>query len=149
MNFNSLILLAGVAMATCPVDTLIRSAKMLSGNIVNAMNQKNLALLIGAIANEDATANAKFYNAEAGKCLSIENQPYAQFVSDALSSNIKFVQANITDAFQTHVGYTVVNVHALDDRGVYTSHQFNYMDPKGTCDLELIFWGVSEDRCGA
>jgi hypothetical protein len=147
MNFLNLALLAGAAMAACPVNNLLSNAKMLTGNIINAMNQKNLGLLIGAIASDDAVALGKAFDPAQGHCIDIPQQPYPQFVGNAIASNIKFVQANITDAFQTTVGYTVVQVHALDDRNQYSTHQFNFMDPEGTCNLRLIMWSVDEDRC--
>lgn len=131
-------------LAQCPRERKIRSARILVGNIVNGINQRALGLLTNAIASSDATACA---NAKIDGCCQEFTNSFAFMASGAILSKEKFVSVNITDAYQAQVGYTVVHARVLSSKNKYSEHEFQFMDPKDNCALELIFWRVDEECC--
>lgn len=149
MQFTTILACAaalGSAFAACPEAVLIQSAKQLTSNLINGLNQKNLGLLTGAIASTDATSRLNAFDAAQGKCVVVEST-FAAFASNFIASDVKFVEAAITDAYQTAVGYTVVMARTKDDAGNSATHQFQYMDPTGTCTLQLIYSDTNAERC--
>ncbi len=148
MNFNLVIsFFTAAVFAACPADVLVSQAKLLVGNILNSVNQRNIALILAA-SSSDATVSGALRGPE-GQCQTFNNTPAGAFYTNSMVRGLKIVQANITDAFQTAVGYTVVQCQCVDVNGVEYKNQFNFMDPTGNCELELIIQTCLEGGCTA
>jgi hypothetical protein len=149
MKFTAILasILASVAMATCPANVGIQACKELAGNLINAINTGNLALINGSILADNATINLNVWSGATGQCVQNNNLSFFEWAPMAIASGLKFTEATITEAYLTHVGYTVVVMNTVDNKGAQMTHQFNFYAPNGDCNMKLLFQGVTDSRC--
>ena len=138
-------LLASIAMAACPANVSIAAGKQLAGNLINAINTGNLALINGSILASDASISLTIFDGQS--CKQQNNLSYFEWAPMAIASGLRFTEAKIVEAFIASVGYTVIVIETVDNRGVVMRHSFNFYAPAGDCNLKMLFQSVTDARC--